>query len=120
MIDTEVMVASAQKDLLTERMKICSVLWDADIKAEMAYKQNPRLLNQFQYCEREGIPFQVLVGEEELKVDSVKIRDAETKEEVSCGLVSSARTGYISSSSSFQLSKQCTQCVVCSVYADRC
>ena len=83
MVETEVMVASAQKNLLSERMRLCSMLWDADIKAEMAYKRNPHLLNQFQYCEKEGVPFQILVGEEELKADSVKIRDAETKEEAS-------------------------------------
>ena len=86
MVETEVMVASAGKNLLLERMKLCSMLWDADIKAEMAYKKNPRLLNQFEYCEKAGVPFQVLVGEEELKADSVKVRDAETREEVSCGI----------------------------------
>ena len=31
-IGTEVMVASAQKDLLEERMKICNILWKAGIK----------------------------------------------------------------------------------------
>ena len=85
MVETEVMVASAGQNLLSERMKLCSMLWDANIKAEMAYKENPRLLNQFEYCEKAGVPFQVLVGEEELKADSLKVRDAETREEVSCG-----------------------------------
>lgn len=31
-IETQVLVASAQKNLLEERMKICKLLWDAGIK----------------------------------------------------------------------------------------
>ena len=30
--ETEVFVASAQKNLIEERMKICAQLWDSDIK----------------------------------------------------------------------------------------
>ena len=64
-VGTEVMVASAQKKLLEERMKICNILWNAGIKvrkrgytymyvlfclweiqAEMSYKENPRFLDQ--------------------------------------------------------------------------
>ena len=32
---TEVYVASAQKNLLEERMKLCNMLWGADIKVRM-------------------------------------------------------------------------------------
>ena len=31
-VETQVMVASGQKDLLEDRMKICTQLWDAGIK----------------------------------------------------------------------------------------
>lgn len=34
-IDTEVLVASGQKNLLEERMKICKQLWDAGIKVHV-------------------------------------------------------------------------------------
>lgn len=47
------------------------------------YRKNPKLLNQFQYCEKEGIPFMVVVGEEEKANGGVKIRDVETRKEVS-------------------------------------
>lgn len=47
------------------------------------YKRNPKLLNQFQYCEREAVPFIVLIGEEEQAKGGVKIRDTVTREEVS-------------------------------------
>jgi histidyl-tRNA synthetase len=31
-VGTQVMVASAQKNLCHERMRVCSMLWDADLK----------------------------------------------------------------------------------------
>ena len=34
-VETQVMVASGQKDLLEDRMRICSQLWDADIKVHI-------------------------------------------------------------------------------------
>ena len=36
-INTEVMVASAQKNLCQERMRICSLFWDAGIKVRPCY-----------------------------------------------------------------------------------
>ena len=35
-VETQVLVASGQKDLLEDRMKICTQLWDAGIKASNA------------------------------------------------------------------------------------
>ena len=34
---TEVFVASAQKNLIEERMKICAHLWDSDIKVNIVF-----------------------------------------------------------------------------------
>ena len=36
--ETEVFVASAQKNLIEERMKICAQLWDSDIKVKRIMK----------------------------------------------------------------------------------
>ncbi|CAI8050354.1 Histidine--tRNA ligase [Geodia barretti] len=80
-VETQVMVASGQKNLLEQRMKVCTLLWNAGIKTEMLYKRNPKLLNQFQYSEREGVPLLVIVGEEETVKGGVKIRDTHTREE---------------------------------------
>ena len=44
-IDTQVMVASAQKNLCTERMKICTLLWDAGIKVRRGRLRERRLTN---------------------------------------------------------------------------
>ncbi|NXD54463.1 SYHC protein, partial [Corvus moneduloides] len=80
--ETQVLVASAQKKLLEERLKLISELWDGGIKAEMLYKKNPKLLNQLQYCEDTGIPLVAIVGEQELKDGVVKLRIVATREEI--------------------------------------
>ena len=44
-------------------------------------KKNPKMLNQLQYCEENGIPFAVVIGESELQKGIVKLRNIETREE---------------------------------------
>ncbi|XP_061705808.1 histidine--tRNA ligase, cytoplasmic isoform X3 [Cydia pomonella] len=72
--DVDVFVASAQKNFLDERMKICAELWSAGIKAEQSYKKNPKMLTQLQYCEDAGIPLAVVLGEDEVRRGVVKLR----------------------------------------------
>ncbi|XP_037870922.1 histidine--tRNA ligase, cytoplasmic isoform X1 [Bombyx mori] len=79
--DIDVYVASAQKNFLEERMKICAELWDAGIKTEQSYKKNPKMLNQLQHCEENKIPLAVVLGDSELKRGVVKIRNITTREE---------------------------------------
>uniref|UniRef100_A0A8R1DMC0 histidine--tRNA ligase n=1 Tax=Caenorhabditis japonica TaxID=281687 RepID=A0A8R1DMC0_CAEJA len=79
--ETEVFVASPQKNLLKERMKLVNTLWSAGIKTEMAYKANPKGLTQFQYAEEKLIPLVVIVGEREIQEGIVKLRDVVTREE---------------------------------------
>jgi histidyl-tRNA synthetase len=52
------------------------------MQTEMLYKKNPKLLNQFQYSEREGVPLLVILGEEETARGGVKIRDTRTRQDV--------------------------------------
>jgi len=48
----------------------------------MAYKCNPKLLDQLQYCEKNQIELCVIIGSSELKTDTIKIRHVTTREEV--------------------------------------
>uniref|UniRef100_A0A667XFT0 histidine--tRNA ligase n=1 Tax=Myripristis murdjan TaxID=586833 RepID=A0A667XFT0_9TELE len=80
--EVQVMVASAQKNLLEERLKLTTELWNAGIKAEVMYKKNPKLLSQLQHCEDSGIPLVAILGEQELKDGVVKLRTVATREEV--------------------------------------
>ncbi|XP_023220595.1 histidine--tRNA ligase, cytoplasmic-like [Centruroides sculpturatus] len=79
---TEVYVASAQKKMIQERMKLCRELWDANIKTEHSYKLNPKLLDQLQYCEEHAIPWAIIIGESELQKGIVKLRHVSTRKEV--------------------------------------
>lgn len=78
---TEVFVAAACKGMLQERLKLVGLLHGAGIKAEISYKNNPKILNQLQYAEDNGIPLVVLIGESEVQEGIVKIRDTTTRQE---------------------------------------
>lgn len=80
--EVEVFVASAQKNLHEERMRLLSDLWDAGIKAEQAYKKNSKLLAQLQHCEENGIPLAIILGERELERGEVTLREVNTRKEV--------------------------------------
>ncbi|CAG0879646.1 unnamed protein product [Cyprideis torosa] len=79
--ETEVFVASAQKGLLEERMKVARDLWEAGINTELSHKKNPKLLDQLQHCETSGIPIVIILGESELQRGVVKFRKVESREE---------------------------------------
>lgn len=51
-------------------------------QAELLYKKNPKMLNQFQFCEENGVPFCVVIGESEIAKGVVTLRDMSSREEV--------------------------------------
>ncbi|CAG0893428.1 unnamed protein product [Darwinula stevensoni] len=79
--ETQVYVASAQKGLLQERMKLTSFLWKNGIKTEQPYRSNPKLLAQLQYCEDRKIPLAIVLGQSEMEQGVVKLRDVQSREE---------------------------------------
>lgn len=50
-------------------------------QTEQSYKKNPKMLNQLQHCEENGIPLAVVLGESELKRGVVKIRNINSRQE---------------------------------------
>ncbi|CAG8463064.1 6014_t:CDS:2 [Paraglomus brasilianum] len=79
--EVEVYVISVGDGLLEERMGICTELWDAGIKAEFMYKRKPKLQAQFTVCDRDQIPYAVIVGKSELDRGEIKIKDMRSKEQ---------------------------------------
>jgi len=79
---TKVLVATGQKNMLEPRLKLLNELWDENIEAEILQKNNPKLLNQFQYCEENLIPFCVVIGDDEINRGVVKLRNMETREQL--------------------------------------
>lgn len=61
--------------MLKERMSVCSRLWDVGIKAEFLYKVKPKLPAQFKAAETGGVPFAVILGEDEWNNGKVKVKE---------------------------------------------
>jgi histidyl-tRNA synthetase len=61
--------------LLPQRMDVARTLWDAGIKAEFSWKVKPKLPQQFKAAEQNGVPFAVILGEEELAAGKCKIKE---------------------------------------------
>jgi histidyl-tRNA synthetase len=79
---TQVLIASIGKGMTEERMKLLVELWESDIRAEHSFKNNAKLLTQFQYCETKGIPYVIIIGEDEVNKGVVKLRNIVTRDEV--------------------------------------
>ena len=61
--------------MLPERMETARILWDAGIKAEFSYKEKPKYQQQFKAADQGGVPFAVILGEEEQAQGKVKIKE---------------------------------------------
>ncbi|KAG0293988.1 Cytoplasmic and mitochondrial histidine tRNA synthetase [Dissophora globulifera] len=94
--EVEIYVVGLGGVSVEERMKICAELWDAGFKAEFAYKLKPRTQNQWDACDRDMIPFAVIVGGTEIENNVVKIKDMRTKDESQKGGIEYPRSEMIS------------------------
>ncbi|KAF8469088.1 hypothetical protein BDZ91DRAFT_655469 [Kalaharituber pfeilii] len=73
--EVDVYVMAFGSGLLKERMQVARTLWDAGIKAEFSYKVKPKLPAQFKAAEQNGVPFAVILGEDELARGEVKLKE---------------------------------------------
>ncbi|EQC39052.1 hypothetical protein SDRG_03260 [Saprolegnia diclina VS20] len=78
----QVLVAQTSKDLLLTRLGVCKDLWQNNIAAEILPSENPKFVKQLQYALEAGIPYMVVLGEDELKTDCVNVKVLATKEEL--------------------------------------
>ncbi|EGP88236.1 unnamed protein product [Zymoseptoria tritici ST99CH_1A5] len=58
-----------------ERQTVVKKLWDADINAELQLKIKPKLPQQFKAAETLGVPFVVILGEEEQAKGMCKVKE---------------------------------------------
>jgi histidyl-tRNA synthetase len=75
----QVYVISVRDGLLKERMAICQQLWEHGISAEFMYKAKPKMQAQFDVCDRDHIPYAVIIGKDEIDNDVVKIKTMKSK-----------------------------------------
>lgn len=64
-----------------ERMKICSELWKAGIKAELLPRANPKIQQQLNYADSQLIPFSIIFGQQELEKGELKVKNLKTGEQ---------------------------------------
>ncbi|GAB9473504.1 Histidine-trna ligase [Globisporangium polare] len=79
---SQVLVASTGGALLLPKLAICKELWRANISAEVMQVENPKFTKQLHYALESGIPYMVVVGEDELASGQVKIKEMLSKDEV--------------------------------------
>ncbi|GAA5800873.1 hypothetical protein HPULCUR_006312 [Helicostylum pulchrum] len=78
---TQVYIISVGDGLLKERMALVNELWEAGIKASFMLKNKPKLEKQWLACEKEQIPFAVILGKDELENCKVRIKDMRVKDQ---------------------------------------
>lgn len=71
---TQCYVTAVGKNMAFDQLALVDALWTAGIRAEQNMKKKTPLLTQFQSCEEKGIPLVVLIGEDEIKNNVVKLR----------------------------------------------
>lgn len=76
-----VLVAQAGEHMMMERMKVSKLLWDAHICAEFNQQLNPKLKFEISSALNRGIPYMVIVGEEESKKGMCRIKDLKARTE---------------------------------------
>ena len=72
--ETQILVSSLGKNLTAKRLEACSLLWNAGIKAETLYVDNPRADKTFNYAFKNEIPLIMILGESEMAKGIYKIR----------------------------------------------
>lgn len=54
---------------MTRRMQLASLLWKSNISAEYSHLDNPKFKKQLDEVLERGIPYMIVIGEDELKKD---------------------------------------------------
>lgn len=81
----QVYIISVGDGLLKERMELVNELWKAGIKASFMAKNKPKLEKQWAACEKDQIPFAVILGKDELEQSQVRIKDMRVKDQLQGG-----------------------------------
>jgi len=76
--NTQFLVASLGGDLTNERMSIASELWKNGFNCEIMYKKAPKSNQQFEYALSQGIPYVIIIGQDEIAQGKVKVKNLKT------------------------------------------
>jgi histidyl-tRNA synthetase len=82
---TRVLFVNFGQKEATRCMQVADRLRDAGINTEI-YPETAKLKKQFAYADKKGIPFVVLIGENEMKSGMISVRDMKSGDQVSMDL----------------------------------
>lgn len=74
-------VASVGNLSSMERIKLCIELRKQNLIVESSYLQNPKMRSQLDYVFYHNIPYMIVIGENEIKNNSVQIKDIKNKKQ---------------------------------------
>jgi histidyl-tRNA synthetase len=67
---------------MLERMKVAQFLWKNNFSAEFSHLDNPKFKKQLDEVLERSIPFMVIIGEEELSRNVIKVKDMKNHSEL--------------------------------------
>jgi histidyl-tRNA synthetase len=83
---TQVLVSSIGDNLLSMRIQVSAQLWALGVSAEYLYDTNPTPRKQLTHALDTGIPFVLWLGEDEVRMGQVKLKELATKKETTFAL----------------------------------
>ena len=67
--------------MVAERMRLARLLWSSNVSAEFNMQENPKLKFEIADALERDIPFMAIVGEEELRDGTCKVKDLRKRTE---------------------------------------
>ena len=80
-VSTKVLVTVFAPELFEKSIEIANKIREIGINTELYPDPNAKLEKQLKYADKKGIPFVVIVGQEEVRSDMVMLKDLKTKEQ---------------------------------------
>jgi histidyl-tRNA synthetase len=63
-------------------MKVSQLLWKNNISAEFSHQDNPKFKKQLDESLERGIPYMVIIGQDELEKGVIKVKDMKAHSEL--------------------------------------
>lgn len=79
--NVDIYISTAGAKMIKEKMAIARLLWNANLSAEFGQTEGVRLKKELPLALDRGIPFMIIVGEDELKEKKVVVKDLNAKTE---------------------------------------
>ncbi len=74
-------VATVGENMAKHKIKLCLELRKKGLYTEISYLEKPKMRNQFKHVFNEQIPFMIVIGESEIKKNTVMIKDINKNEQ---------------------------------------